>query len=468
MLCAAMVFSACGQMSTEKAEAEMPVIQTETTEVSLEELSSSKSAADTEKSEEIDASDLFTKRDLQQTPDLTDATYLTVTDGKDITIDAEGIYVLSGNAKNVTVLVEADEKDKVQLVLDGLTVTNTDSPCIYVKSADKVFVTTASEDNTLTVSGTFSADGDTNTDAVIFAKDDLVLNGTGTLKIKSSDNGISGKDDIKITGGTIEISCSGSAVEAHDEILIADGNIEITECNDGLHAEDNDDDTTGSITITGGTIKIDAADDAIHATTTVQIDDGDLVLTAAEGIEATQVVINGGTIDITASDDGINAAAKSSSLSPSVEINGGNITIAMGAGDTDGIDSNGDLTINGGTLNITGQSPFDYDGTAEYNGGTLIVNGEETDTITNQMFGGRGGQGGMMGPQGGFDGNGGMMGPQGGFEGNTDQRQQNQEGNAEQWQKKDFEGMPFDNNGGERKGRGGMRPGNKPQDNNRS
>ena len=66
----------------------------------------------------------------------------------------------------------------------------------------------------------------------------------------------------------------------------------------------------------------------------------------------------------------------------------------MGQGDTDGIDSNGNLYINGGTINITANSPFDYDGEAKYNGGTIIVNGEETNTITNQMMGGGpGGQG---------------------------------------------------------------------------
>ena len=67
----------------------------------------------------------------------------------------------------------------------------------------------------------------------------------------------------------------------------------------------------------------------------------------------------------------------------------------MGAGDTDGIDSNGDLIINGGTISINGQSPFDYDGNGELNGGTLIVNGTQTETLTNQMMGGRGGMGNM-------------------------------------------------------------------------
>ncbi|MCR5092557.1 MAG: carbohydrate-binding domain-containing protein [Lachnospiraceae bacterium] len=451
MLSAALVLSACGQETSKTAETEVPVIQTESYEVSVEQLDSSINGKDSEKSVEIDASDLFTDRDMQQTPDLADAEYINVSSGKDITIDSEGIYVLSGNAKNVTVIVEADDKDKIQLVLNGMKISNSDEPCIYVKNADKVFVTSAADDNELSVSGSFSSDGDTNTDAAIFSKDDLVLNGTGVLKISSSDNGISGKDDIKVTGGTIEIACTGSAIEAHDEILIADGTIEITACNDGLHAEDDDDDTAGSIYIGGGSMKINADDDAIHATTTVTIDDGDIVLTAAEGIEGTQIVINGGNIDITASDDGINSAQKSSSLKPLFEMNGGNVSITMGAGDTDCVDSNGDIVINGGTISISGQSTFDYDGNAEYNGGTIIENGVQTNTITNQVFEGHGGRGGM-GTQNGSERNEGDRGPQGG-----------NEGNGEQWGRKDFEGMPPEGNGREQKGHGGRRPENRQQ-----
>ena len=58
----------------------------------------------------------------------------------------------------------------------------------------------------------------------------------------------------------------------------------------------------------------------------------------------------------------------------------------MGRGDTDAIDSNGNIYVNGGTINITAQSPFDYDGTAKYSGGTIIVNGKEVNEITNQMM----------------------------------------------------------------------------------
>jgi len=63
----------------------------------------------------------------------------------------------------------------------------------------------------------------------------------------------------------------------------------------------------------------------------------------------------------------------------------------MGAGDTDGVDANGDIIINGGTINVTGNSTFDYDGKGIINGGTVISNGEEVTTLSNQMMGGRGG-----------------------------------------------------------------------------
>lgn len=346
----------------------------------------------------IDATDLFSKRDLTQTADLSNAETITLSDSQNVSITKEGVYVISGSAKEVTITVDAADDAKVQLVLDSVSVTNTDSPVIYVKNADKVFVTTQG-DNSFSVTGSFTADGSTNTDAVIFSKDDLVLNGTGTLTISSTDNGISCKDDIKITGGTINIDCTSDAIEANDSINIAAGTINITSKKDGLHAEDSDDNTKGSIYICGGTLTINASDDAIHAETVAQIDDGTFDLTAAEGIEATYIQINGGTLNISASDDGINAANKSKSYEVAVEINDGTITIKMGAGDTDGIDSNGNLYIRGGTIDITGQSPFDYDGQLEHTGGKLIVNGTETDEVTNQMMGGgmRGNRGGMPG-----------------------------------------------------------------------
>ena len=360
----------------------------------------------------LDAGELFTSRDLEQSADLSEAQTLTVSDGQQITISSEGVYVLRGSAKNATVIVDADSSAKVQLVLDGLSITNDDFPCIYVKSADKVFLTTLSE-SSLSVTGTFASDGDTNTDAVIFSKDDLTLNGTGTLTVSSTDKGVSSKDDLKVTGGSYVISASSKCLEGKDSICIAGGDFSLTAGSDGLHAENDEDESLGYIYIGGGSFSVSANDDGIHGNAFVQIDGGSLQIAAAEGIEGSFVQINDGTISIQSWDDGINAANKSGAYPVCVEINGGDISIAMSAGDTDGIDANGSIAVNGGSISITGSSGFDYDGTAQLNGGTVIVNGQTLDSIPNQMMGGGfGGMGGQMG--GGFGGMGGQPGGLGG------------------------------------------------------
>ena len=350
----------------------------------------------------LDAGELFTSRDLEQSADLSEAQTLTVSDGQQITISSEGVYVLRGSAKNATVIVDADSSAKVQLVLDGLSITNDDFPCIYVKSADKVFLTTLS-DSSLSVTGTFVSDGDTNTDAVIFSKDDLTLNGTGTLTVSSTDNGVSSKDDLKVTGGSYVISASSKCLEGKDSICIAGGDYSLTAGSDGLHAENDEDESLGYVYIGGGSFSVSANDDGIHGNAFVQIDGGSLQIAAAEGIEGSFVQINDGTISIQSWDDGINAANKSGAYPVCVEINGGDITIAMSAGDTDGIDANGSIAVNGGSISITGSSGFDYDGTAQLNGGTVVVNGQTLTSIPNQMMGG--GFGGMGGQSGsGFGG----------------------------------------------------------------
>ena len=347
----------------------------------------------------LDTADIFSDRDLTQTPDLSNAQTITVSDGQTINITEEGIYVISGSASNCTIKV--DTQDKVQLVLNGVSITNDSTPAIYVVSADKCFITTAENtENTLSVTGTFTSDGDTNTDAVIFSKDDLVFNGLGTLTINSSNNGISCKDDLKFTGGTYNITSVEDSIEANDSIAVCDGMFTINSSKDAFHSENDDDNTSGWIYISGGTFNIKSSSDAIQGTSAVQIDGGTLDINSSEGIEATYIQINDGTVKIYASDDGINATKKSTAYStPTIEINGGNLTVEVGPGDTDGIDANGDIIVNGGTINVTAQmSSFDYDGKAEYNGGTIIVNGTQVDSIPQSMMGG--GRGGMMMPGG--------------------------------------------------------------------
>lgn len=336
----------------------------------------------------LDTTEFFSDRDLEQKADLTAAKKVQLESNKDVTLNQEGVYVLSGKVENVTVTVEAAEDAKVQIVLDGVSITNEDSPAIYVKSADKVFVTSTDSKNNMEVSGSFAADGDTNLDAVIFSKADLTLNGVGTLEIISNEgNGIASKDDLKVTGGVYTIRSSADGMEANDSIRIYDGDITIESDKDALHSENDEDKALGYIYIRNGKLNITASDDAIHANSIVQIDGGAInIKTCAEGIEGTYVQINGGEIDIYAKDDGINAAPKSN-YDVLIELNGGTIHISMGSGDTDAVDSNGDITVNGGTIDIEANSAFDSDGTAKLNGGDVTVNGEKITQITQSQMG---------------------------------------------------------------------------------
>ncbi|WP_350454248.1 carbohydrate-binding domain-containing protein [Slackia heliotrinireducens] len=395
--------TACG--STDATAENVQVEASEATEVQLQDTSAdnatpsgpaaeveaqaaASSATEANGEGALDTSDMFSDRDLEQEADTSNATEITLTSNENVTITEEGVYVITGSAENCTIVVAADDAAKVQLVLDGVTIVNDDAAAIYVASCDKVFVTTTDTENTLEVTGTFSTEDETASDAAVFSKSDLVLNGIGTLNVTSTDNGISGHDDLKITGGTYNITSEADAVEGHDSIRICDGTFTIHSGKDGFHSEDSDDDTVGYVYISGGTFDITAADDGIQATTVNQIDGGTFAVSAVEGIEGTYVQINGGAIDIEASDDGINATGKSTAYDIVLEINGGETTIVMAQGDTDALDSNGNLVITGGTVDITANSPFDYDYQGVLEGGTVIVNGEQVTELTSAMMGG--------------------------------------------------------------------------------
>ena len=318
----------------------------------------------------------ITEKDNETTYDTADSTLIDLADTTgQVKITEAGTYIVTGKTDDGMIIIEVDpENDDVHLILRDATINSASSAAIYVKSADEVYITLEGE-NTLGNGGKYEAIDENDIDSVIYAKDDLTINGSGSLSIDATvGHAIVCKDDMVITGGTYNITTETDAINTND-----------------------------SLAITSGTFNITAGDDAIHTDGILQIDNGTFEINAAEGLEGTYITINDGTFNINASDDGINAAQKVEDYLATLIVNGGNIKITMGAGDTDGIDSNGDIYINGGTIDITGQSTVDYDGTAVKNGGTLIINGVETDTIPNQFMGGPGGMQGS--PNGGQNGN---------------------------------------------------------------
>lgn len=181
-------------------------------------------------------------------------------DGSTITITEEGVYVVSGTLEDGQIIVDASDSDKVQIVLDGASINCETNAAIYVREADKVFITLAEDSENTLSSGTEYTQIDDNTvDGVIFSKSDLACNSTGSLTIEANyKHGIVSKDDLVITGGTYNITAADNGITAKDQLKILDGTFTIDAANSAVKAQNTDDTELGNIYIAGGTFTIKA------------------------------------------------------------------------------------------------------------------------------------------------------------------------------------------------------------------
>ena len=176
---------------------------------------------------------------------------------------------------------------------------------------------------------------------------------------------------------TTDETLSTKGIKAEAALDITGGTVTVDSADDSLHSND-------SMTVSGGGITVKSGDDGLHADNTLTIEDGTIVVEeSCEGLEAIDLTINGGTIDVTASDDGLNAAGSSvdggfgTAGSDTLTVNGGMLTVNASG---DGLDSNGALTINGGTVYVSGPTgdgngTFDCDGVFTINGGVVLGTG---------------------------------------------------------------------------------------------
>lgn len=302
-----------------------------------------------------------------------------------VRITAAGTYVLSGTLDDGQILVDADEKDTVRLVLNGVQLHCSDSAAIYSASADKTIITLAENTvNSVEDGAAYAyAEGEDEPDASIFSKSDLTLNGSGSLTVKGNfNNGIGTKDDLVITGGSITLTAANDGLRGRDSIAIQNGTFDITVTGDAVDSNNDEDETKGWVVIDGGTFKISAGDDALHAESDLIVNAGDIqITTCTEGLEGVTVTVNGGAICLKASDDGVNAAGGVNSVDQSekyvITINGGTLTVDA---DGDGLDSNGSLYFAGGNVFVngptsSGNGPMDYNCQCVVTGGTLAIAG---------------------------------------------------------------------------------------------
>ena len=251
----------------------------------------------------LDSSDMFTNRDKEIGYDDESAIAINLSDGAStadsdsvvidgdtITITEEGTYILSGSLTNGQIVVEA-ENAKVQLVLDNADISCETSAAIYVKDADKVFITTTDgSTNTVCTSGEFEAIDDNNIDAAIFSKSDLTLNGAGSLEVTCENgHGILSKDDLVITSGEYVVDAGKHALSGKDSVRIAGGTFDLTAGRDGIHSENTDEEEKGFVYIENGSFTITSDGDGIDASYVVEIVDGSFDITAGGGYENGEV-----------------------------------------------------------------------------------------------------------------------------------------------------------------------------------
>lgn len=385
----------------------------------------------------ISADDMFTSRDFEV--GYSDAAVIKLSDsgssaegsgvtvnGNIITITEKGSYVFSGTLTNGQIVVDAEDA-KVQIVLDGASVTSSGSAALYIKNADKVFVTTAAgSTNRLASTGEYSSDGEENIDGAVYARDDITFNGSGSLEISSeAAHGIVAKDDLKITSGTYSITSAKKGIDCNESVRIADGDITITSGTDGIHAENSKDAAEGFIYICGGRIIVMSGGDAVDASGEIIAEDGTITVTAAggsangskqrsdsfakggwgdkrwdmdsassdsnnsgssgKGIKSgTAITINGGTFVIDSSDDAVHSDG-------TVNITGGSVSAKSG---DDGIHAETQLTISGGVTEITESYEGIEGGTIFISGGTVNVRASD-----DGMNASGGGSSGFMGDE---------------------------------------------------------------------
>lgn len=201
-----------------------------------------------------------------------------------VTISKEGCYLINGELEDGQIIVDAGDSDKVQLVLDNASIHCSTGSAILVRNADNVKVTLAADsENELSDGTEYQTDND-NPDAALFSKDDLVINGSGSLTVQGNyKHGIAGNDDLVITGGRLTVNSLSHALRGKDSVAILDGTFVLTSQKDGIQASNTEDSTKGWVQIDGGNFTIQSSGDGIQAETNLSIYDGSFTITSGGG-----------------------------------------------------------------------------------------------------------------------------------------------------------------------------------------
>lgn len=180
---------------------------------------------------EFDSEDLETAWEAASAVDITLEDSGVKVDGAGVVIEGgrvqivqAGTYVLRGTLSEGQIVVSVSKKDKVHLVLNSASITNTQGA-------------------------------------------PLVIEG-------KAGHGIVSKDDLRITGGTYEITAVSDGIRGKDSIAVKEDVFSIVAGSDGLQSNNAKDAAKGFIYIEAGVFMIKAGADGIQAETLLRVQDG--------------------------------------------------------------------------------------------------------------------------------------------------------------------------------------------------
>ena len=249
-----------------------------------------------------------------------------------LTISTGGAYLLSGSLSNGQVIVDTgEEKQDVQLILDGVSIRCTDDAALSIRRAGDTDIYAMEDTESRLISGTereLVADPDA-TGAALYAADDIDFHGPGALLVEGYlNNGIGCKNDIDILGGSCTIIAVNNGLKGNESVEVSGGSLSILSGNDGIKTDDAKKEGKGNIRITGGSVIVTAGDQGLCAVKDIEISGGWLEISAqADGLKAGdktapgRVVISGGDSTVVSGNDAIDAAA--------LEVSGG-VLLALG------------------------------------------------------------------------------------------------------------------------------------------
>ena len=282
--------------------------------------------------------------------------------GSTVEITKAGTYIVEGTASKVQLKVAAGKEDEVQIVFKNATLKNTEAP-LLVDSAKKVILTLAD--------GTKNEVADESTSTVkgaIYSDSDLTINGKGSLTVNgAASNAIKSKDGVRIVDATVTTTAKKHGIAANDFVNVSGATLNLTVDEDGIHSDNDDDVLLGNIYLVNTTITVNAGDDGLNAK------DWTLESSDEQGPgQQTKKVKS----------EAANAKNLDQAGDVKIVIDGGTLTVDA---EGDGLDANGSIEINGGTVVVNGptsgaNAALDYDDNATLNGGTVLFvdNGQMT------------------------------------------------------------------------------------------